>query len=102
MNETVLDFLLLRDAGTRTVVIGSMLMSIGAAAIGCFALLRKRALVGDAVAHAVLPGVALAFMIVGTKDPLALVVGAGISGWISMVAMDSSGKAGSAKMPQLA
>ncbi len=88
MNESLLDFLLLRDAGTRTVVIGAMLLSIGSAAIGCFALLRKRALVGDAVAHAVLPGVALAFLIVGTKDPFALMIGASISGWISMVAMD--------------
>lgn len=88
MNESLLDFILLRDAGTRTVVIGAMLLSIGSAAIGCFALLRKRALVGDAVAHAVLPGVALAFLVVGTKDPFALIIGAGLSGWISMVAMD--------------
>ena len=59
MNDSLLDFLLLRDAGTRTVLIGAMLLSIGSAAIGCFALLRRRALVGDAVAHAVLPGVTI-------------------------------------------
>lgn len=88
MNDSLLDFLLLRDAGTRTVLIGAMLLSIGSAAIGCFALLRRRALVGDAVAHAVLPGVTIAYLIVGTKDPFALIIGAAISGWISMVAMD--------------
>ena len=88
MNAELLDFLLLRDLSTRTVVIGSILLGIGSAAIGCFALLRKRALVGDAVAHSVLPGVAGAFMIVGSKDPLALMIGAIVTGWFSMVAMD--------------
>lgn len=88
MNDSILDFLLMRDAGTRTVLLGAMLLSVGSAAIGCFALLRKRALVGDAVAHAVLPGVTIAYLIVGTKDPFALIIGAAISGWISMVTMD--------------
>ncbi|MCB0711618.1 MAG: metal ABC transporter permease [Ignavibacteriae bacterium] len=88
MNPELLDFFLLRDSSIRTVVLGSILLGVGSAAIGCFALLRKRALVGDAVAHAVLPGVALAFMIVGTKDPLALMIGAIVTGWFSMVSMD--------------
>ena len=88
MNDSLFDFLVLRDLSTRTVVIGSMLLGIGSAAIGCFALLRKRALVGDAVAHSVLPGIAIAFLIVGSKDPLALMVGAVVTGWFSMIAMD--------------
>lgn len=88
MNNELLDFLFLRDLNTRTVVLGAILLGIGSAAIGCFAFLRKRALVGDAVAHSVLPGVAIAFMIVGSKDPVALMIGAVIAGWFSMVAMD--------------
>jgi manganese/zinc/iron transport system permease protein len=84
----LLDFFLLRDLNVRVVVIGTILLGIGSAAIGCFAFLRKRALVGDAVAHAALPGVALAFMIGGTKSTFALLVGAAIAGWISMVVMD--------------
>jgi manganese/zinc/iron transport system permease protein len=82
------DFFLLRDLNVRVVVIGSVLLGIGSAAIGCFAFLRKRALVGDAVAHSVLPGVALAFMITGSKGTIALMIGAAISGWISMIVMD--------------
>lgn len=82
------DFFLLRDLNVRVVVLGSILLGIGSAAIGCFAFLRKRALVGDAVAHSVLPGVALAFMLTGSKGTLALMVGAVISGWISMIVMD--------------
>lgn len=82
------DFLLLRDLNVRVVVIGTILLGIGSAAIGCFAFLRKRALVGDAVAHAALPGVAIAFMIGGTKSSFALLIGAAIAGWVSMVVMD--------------
>lgn len=88
-DQQLIDFFLLRDLNVRVVVIGSVLLGIGSAAIGCFALLRKRALVGDGVAHAVLPGVAIAFMVTGTKNSLALLIGATISGWISMVAMDA-------------
>lgn len=88
MNGDLLDFILLRDLNTRTVVLGAILLGIGSAAIGCFAFLRKRSLVGDAVAHSVLPGVAIAFLVVGSKDPLALMIGAVIAGWFSMIAMD--------------
>lgn len=88
MSDHLLDFLLLRDLNTRTVVLGSILLGIGSAAIGVFAFLRKRSLVGDAVAHSVLPGVAIGFMIAGSKDPVALMIGAVIAGWCSMVAMD--------------
>ncbi len=85
----ILNFLLLRDLNVRVVVVGSVLLGIGSAAIGCFALLRKRALVGDAVAHAALPGVAIAFMVIGGKNPVALLIGAAIAGWLSMMAMDA-------------
>jgi manganese/zinc/iron transport system permease protein len=89
MNDSpIIDFLLLRDLNVRVVVIGSILLGVGSAAIGCFALLRKRALVGDGVAHAVLPGVAIAYMVTGTKNTFALLIGATIAGWISMVVMD--------------
>lgn len=88
MNPDWTDFLFLQEYSARTVILGVVLLGIGAAAIGCFALLRKRALVGDAVAHSVLPGVTIAYMIVGTKDPVALMIGAVISGWISMIVMD--------------
>lgn len=87
MND-LFEFILLRDLNVRVVVVGSMLLGAGSAAIGCFALLRKRALVGDAVAHAALPGVALAFMLFGNKDTGVLLLGATVTGWFGMIAMD--------------
>ncbi|EJF07971.1 iron chelate uptake ABC transporter family permease subunit, partial [Pontibacter sp. BAB1700] len=46
------------------------------------------ALVGDAVAHAVLPGVCLAFILSGTKNPFILLIGAFVTGWLSLVVID--------------
>ncbi len=55
--------LLLRDYNTRVVMAGTLLLGLASGVIGTFLLLRKRALLGDAVSHATLPGIAIAFMI---------------------------------------
>ncbi|MFY0644159.1 MAG: metal ABC transporter permease [Bacteroidia bacterium] len=56
--------------------------------VGCFTYLRKRALIGDVISHAVLPGVTIAFMLTGIKNPVSFVIGAIISGLISVWAVD--------------
>lgn len=48
---------------TTLVVLGSLLLGIAAGLIGCFTLLRKRALMSDALAHSTLPGLAIAFLL---------------------------------------
>jgi manganese/zinc/iron transport system permease protein len=82
------EFFSFADANVRFVTLGSVLLAGSSAVVGCFTLLRKRALVGDAVAHAVLPGVCLAFILAGTKNPLILLIGAFITGWLSLVIID--------------
>ena len=84
----LLEFLSLSDPNVRYVVMGSILLAASSAIVGSFTLLKKKALVGDAVAHSVLPGVCLAFMLSGVKNPLYLIVGAFITGWISLVLID--------------
>lgn len=88
MESDFLTFILLRDLNVRVVVIGSILLGVGSAAIGCFALLRKRSLAGDAIAHSALPGVALAFILSGSKETAPLLIGAAVTGWLSMLLMD--------------
>ncbi len=88
MSEVLLEFLSLQDPNLRWVLAGTVLLGLSAGALGCFAVLRERALVGDAVAHAVLPGVCLAFIITGDKDPLMLLFGSVLFGWISLIVMD--------------
>lgn len=50
--------------------------------LGSFAVLRKQSLLGDAISHAALPGIAIAFLIMGVKDSNILLIGALISGLI--------------------
>lgn len=50
--------------------------------LGSFAVLRKQSLLGDAISHAALPGIAIAFLITGTKDSNVLLLGALISGLV--------------------
>jgi manganese/zinc/iron transport system permease protein len=87
MNDFI-EFFSFSDANVRYVTFGSILLAASSAVVGCFTLLRKRALVGDAVAHSVLPGVCLAFIFSGTKNPLILLIGAFITGWISLILID--------------
>lgn len=47
---------------TNIVIIGTTLLGVAAGVIGVFALLRKRSLVTDALSHATLPGIGLAFL----------------------------------------
>ncbi len=84
----LLQFLSFEDPNTRYVVTGTVLLAISSAIVGSFTFLKKKALVGDAVAHSVLPGVCLAFMLSGNKNPVYLVVGAFITGWLSLVIID--------------
>ncbi len=67
---------LFTDYTLRTVTIGAMLLGAISGFLGCFAVLRRQALLGDAMSHAALPGIALAFLITGQRDPFILFVGA--------------------------
>ncbi len=58
------DILLLRAGiNTNNVLLGATLLGCAAGVVGAFAMLRKRALMTDALAHATLPGIAAAFLL---------------------------------------
>ncbi|HPH83693.1 MAG TPA: metal ABC transporter permease, partial [Flavobacteriales bacterium] len=86
-SQQLIDFLLLREPNVLLVVAGSLILCGMAAAVGCFTFLRKRALIGDAISHSVLPGVCLAFILTGEKSPLYFLIGAILSGMLSLVIM---------------
>jgi manganese/zinc/iron transport system permease protein len=73
---------LLFDYTLRNIALGSAILGIVGGILGSFALLRKQSLLGDAISHAALPGICLAYMLTGTKTPLILLLGAGIAGWL--------------------
>ena len=64
------------------VAIGAALLGTVSGALGTYAVLRRQSLLGDAISHAALPGIAIAFLLTGSKTPLILVLGAAIAGWL--------------------
>ena len=65
------------------VFLGAVILGVAAGVLGAFAVLRQRSLVGDALSHATLPGVCVAFIATGAKDASTLAVGAAVAGLIA-------------------
>jgi ABC-type Mn2+/Zn2+ transport system permease subunit/Mn-dependent DtxR family transcriptional regulator len=80
MGEQALRFFTLQDPSVRYALMGSILLGITCGLLGSFIVVRKLALMGDALSHAVLPGVALGFLWNMSKDPVAIFVGATLAG----------------------
>lgn len=72
---------------TQVVLIGVTLLGACSGVIGCFAVLRRRSLVGDALSHASLPGVGVAFLIAGGKHFWTMLLGAFIAGLLGIGAL---------------
>lgn len=67
---------------TWIVVIGA-LCAAGCAIPGTILVLRRMSLMGDAISHTVLPGIAVAFLITGSRDPMAMLIGAVVVGLLT-------------------
>ena len=83
----LLRLLSLQDSSTRVVMLSTASLAIAAALVGSLAMLRRRALVGDAVAHASLPGICLAWFVAGDRSLAVLLLGAFVLGLACMGTM---------------
>ncbi|MWW24295.1 metal ABC transporter permease [Algibacter lectus] len=72
--------LVFTDYTLRTITLGTAILGAVTGMLGSFAVLRKQSLLGDAISHAALPGIAIAFLITGAKDSNVLLLGALVSG----------------------
>ncbi len=82
------------EIDTWIVIIGA-LCAAGCAIPGTILVLRRMSLMGDAISHTVLPGIAIAFLVTGSRDPTAMLIGAVIVGLITaflVQAIQSLGK----------
>jgi manganese/zinc/iron transport system permease protein len=70
------------DFTLRTVALGAAVLGLASGTLGTYAVLRGQSLLGDAISHAALPGIAIAFLLTGVRSPEVLVVGAAIAGWL--------------------
>jgi len=84
-SETDLD--LFFDYTLRTVALGAATLGAVSGALGVYAVLRGQSLIGDAMSHAALPGIALAYLLTRSKVPLVLMAGAAATGWLATLAV---------------
>lgn len=67
-----------------TVATGGAVLGVVSGVLGSFAVLRQQSLMGDALSHAALPGVAIAFLLFG-RELGWLLIGAGVAGWLGVM-----------------
>lgn len=73
------------DFTLRTVALGAAVLGIVSGTLGTYAVLRGQSLLGDAISHAALPGIAIAFLLTGARAMPVLVLGAAAAGWLGAV-----------------
>ena len=73
-----------------TIVLVGALVAGACSLVGTFLVLRKMALLGDAISHAVLPGIAIAFLLSGERNTLPMVLGAGALGVLTVFLVEVS------------
>ncbi|WP_246850200.1 metal ABC transporter permease [Rufibacter roseolus] len=62
------------------IILTGALVAICCSLLGCFLILRRMAMVGDAISHAVLPGIVLAFLFSGSREVWTMLIGAALLG----------------------
>jgi len=72
------------DAATRRALVAVVVLAFGAGPVGVFLMLRRMSLMGDTMAHAILPGVALGFIVAG-MDVFAMTLGGLVAGIVVAV-----------------
>ncbi|MDN4164241.1 metal ABC transporter permease [Cytophagales bacterium LB-30] len=65
------------------IILSGSLVAVSCGLLGCYLILRKMAMVGDAISHAVLPGIVLAFLISGSRNSFVMLIGAGLIGLLT-------------------
>lgn len=67
------------------IILTGALIASSCGFLGCFLILRRMAMLGDAISHAILPGIVIAFLITSSRDPLPMLIGAAIFGLLCTI-----------------
>ncbi len=70
------------------IILTGSIIAISCGLLGSFLILRKMAMVGDAISHSVLPGIVIAFLISGSRDSIPMLIGAAAVGVLTTVIID--------------
>lgn len=69
---------------TFWIILTGSLVAASCGFLGCFLILRRMAMLGDAISHAILPGIVLAFLFSGSRDILPMLIGAAVIGLVTV------------------
>ncbi|MEL6413250.1 MAG: metal ABC transporter permease, partial [Bacteroidota bacterium] len=75
------------------IILSTSLAAVNCSLIGCYLILRRAAMMGDAISHAVLPGIVIAVLLTGARSSLVILVGAGSLGILATMLMEFLHKA---------
>lgn len=70
------------------IILTAILVSSSASILGCFLVLRQSVMMGDAISHAILPGLVLAFFISGSRDSIPMLLGAACVGVLATIGIE--------------
>lgn len=70
------------------IILTGCLVAINCALLGNFLVLRRMSMVGDAISHAVLPGIVIAYLWSGTRDTSFMLIGASATGVIATLLIE--------------
>ena len=84
MGEQWMRFFCFEDTAVRYALIGALLMGLSTGVLGSFLVVRRLAMMGDTLSHAVLPGLVGGFLWAGGKEPWALFTGALLAGLLGV------------------
>ncbi len=76
------------DSNAFLIIFTGSLIAISCGFLGVFMMLRKMAMTGDAISHAVLPGIVIGFFVSGSQRSLEVIIGAGLLGILATLMID--------------
>jgi manganese/zinc/iron transport system permease protein len=88
LHEVVLDPWVDLPGDYLAITLMGFFVTMACGLVGTFLVVRRLALVGDAVSHSLLPGIVLAFILTATRDPLAMGLGAIVAGVLAVVLIE--------------
>ncbi len=71
------------------IILTGALVAASSGLLGAFLLLRKMSMLGDAISHAVLPGIVIAYLMAGSREPLPMLLGAAAFGVLATVLIET-------------
>lgn len=76
------------DQNAFLIIITAAMIAISCGLLGVFMMLRKMSMTGDAISHAVLPGIVIGFFVSGSQRGLEVIIGAGLLGILATLMID--------------